>query len=157
MRGYPLAEAAGDNGFFVSAELIVPFPFKVNVLKNPRPVQLDQILSFFAFLDHGAVFIKNRQPSDLNDRDLSGAGLGFRLNVSSLGPNYPAVRFALAYGFPVFGGPDPSDGSSNTLYLNGMVSLLVPVSGHLVDPGGSPLLSCLKSQTNILFLSFYLP
>jgi hemolysin activation/secretion protein len=121
VRGYPLAEAAGDNGFFVSAELIVPFPFKVSVLKNPRPVQLDQILSFFAFLDHGAVFIKNRQPGE-NDRDLSGAGLGVRLNVSSLGPNYPAVSFALAYGFPVFGGPDPSDGSSNTLYLNGMVS-----------------------------------
>ncbi len=121
VRGYPLAEAAGDNGFFVSAELIVPFPFKVNVLKSPRPVQLDQILSFFAFLDHGAVFIKNRQPGE-NDRDLSGAGLGVRLNVSSLGPNYPAVSFALAYGFPVFGGPDPSDGSSNTLYLNGMVS-----------------------------------
>lgn len=121
VRGYPLAEAAGDNGFFVSAELIIPFPFKVNVLKNPRPVQLDQILSFFAFLDHGSVHVKQKQPGE-NDQDLSGAGLGIRLNVSSLGPNYPAVSFALAYGFPVFGGPDPSDGSSNTLYLNGMVS-----------------------------------
>lgn len=121
VRGYPLAEAAGDNGFFVSAELIVPFPFKVSVLKNPRPVQLDQILSFFAFLDHGSVHVKQKQPGE-NDRDLSGAGLGFRLNVSSLGPNYPAISFALAYGFPVFGGPDPSDGSSNTLYLNGMIS-----------------------------------
>ncbi len=121
VRGYPLAEAAGDNGYFVSTELIVPFPFKVNVLNNPRPVQLGQILSFFAFLDHGAVFIKNRQAGE-RDQDLSGAGLGFRLNVSSLGPNYPSVSFALAYGFPVFGGPDPSDGSSNTLYLNGMIS-----------------------------------
>ena len=121
VRGYPLAEAAGDNGFFVSMELVVPFPFKMNVIKSPRPVQLDQVLSFFAFLDHGKVFIKNRQPGE-NDRDLSGAGLGVRLSLPSLGTNYPSASFALAYGFPVFGGPDPSDGSSNTLYLNGVIS-----------------------------------
>jgi len=121
VRGYPLAEAAGDNGYFVSAELVVPFPFKVTVLNNPRKIKLDQVLSFFAFLEHGKVFIKNRQPGE-NDRELNGVGLGMRLNIPPLGTNYPAVSFALAYGFPVFGGPDPSDGSSSTLYLNGMVS-----------------------------------
>jgi len=121
VRGYPLAEAAGDNGFFVSAELVVPFPFKVTVIENPRPIQLDQVLSLFGFMDHGQVFIKNRQPGE-NDRELNGAGLGVRLNIPPLGPNYPAVSFAFAYGFPVFKGPVPSDGSSNTLYLNGMVS-----------------------------------
>jgi hemolysin activation/secretion protein len=121
VRGYPLAEAAGDNGFFVSAELVVPFPFKVTVIKNPRKIQLDQVLSFFAFLDHGQVFIKNRHPGE-NDRELNGAGLGMRIYIPPLGINYPAVSFSLAYGFPVFGGPDPSDGSSSTLYLNGMIS-----------------------------------
>jgi hemolysin activation/secretion protein len=121
VRGYPLAEAAGDNGFFVSAELVIPFPFKVTVIKNPRKIQLDQVLSLFAFLDHGQVFIKNRQPGE-NDRELNGVGLGMRIYIPPLGINYPAVSFSLAYGFPVFGGPDPSDGSSSTLYLNGMVS-----------------------------------
>jgi hemolysin activation/secretion protein len=121
VRGYPLAEAAGDNGYFVSAELVVPFPFKVAVIENPRKIQLDQVLSFFAFLDHGKVLIKDRQPGE-NDKKLSGAGLGVRLNVPPLGDNYPGVSFSLAYGFPVFGGPDPSDGSSSTLYLNGMIS-----------------------------------
>jgi hemolysin activation/secretion protein len=121
VRGYPLAEAAGDNGYFISAELVVPFPYKATLIKSPRPVQLDQVLSLFAFLDHGQVFVKNRQPGE-NDRNLSGAGLGLRLNLPSLGTNYPAASFAFAYGFPVFGGPDPSDGSSSTLYLNGMVS-----------------------------------
>jgi hemolysin activation/secretion protein len=121
VRGYPLAEAAGDNGFFISAELVVPFPFKVTVIKSPRKVQLDQVLSFFAFLDHGRVFIKNPQPGE-NDKELNGLGLGMRLNVPPLGANYPAISFSLAYGFPAFGGPDPSDGSSSTLYLNGMVS-----------------------------------
>jgi hemolysin activation/secretion protein len=121
VRGYPLAEAAGDNGFFVSAELVVPFPFKVTVLNNPKKIQLDQVLSFFAFIDHGKVFIKEPQPGE-NDKELNGLGLGMRLNMPSLGINYPAVSFSLAYGFPAFGGPDPSDGSSSTLYLNGMVS-----------------------------------
>jgi hemolysin activation/secretion protein len=121
VRGYPLAEAAGDNGFFVSAELVVPFPFKVTVIENPRPVRLDKVLSIFGFLDHGQVFIKNRQPGE-NDRELNGAGVGLRLNIPPLNENYPAVSFAFAYGFPVFRGSDPSDGSSNTVYLNGMVS-----------------------------------
>jgi hemolysin activation/secretion protein len=121
VRGYPLAEAAGDNGYFVSAELVVPFPFKMTVIKNPRKIQLDQVLSFFAFLDHGKVFIKDRQPGE-NDKQLSGVGLGARLNVPPLGVNYPGISFSLAYGFPAFGGPDPSDGSSSTLYLNGMIS-----------------------------------
>jgi hemolysin activation/secretion protein len=121
VRGYPLAEAAGDNGYFLSTELVVPFSFKVTVLKNPRTIQLDQVLSFFTFLDHGQVFIKNPQPGE-NNRELNGVGLGVRLNIPPLGKNYPAVSFALAYGFPAFGGPDPSDGSSNTLYLNGFIS-----------------------------------
>lgn len=69
----------------------------------------------------GQVFIKNPQPGE-NDLELNGVGLGVRLNIPPLGTNYPAVSFSLAYGFPAFGGPDPSDGSSRTLYLNGMVS-----------------------------------
>ncbi len=121
VRGYPLVEAAGDNGFYVSTELVVPFPFKVTVIKNPRTVRLEEVLSLFAFLDHGQVHIKNPQPGE-SDKVLSGVGLGVRLYIPPLGKNYPAVSFALAYGFPAFGGPDPSDGSSNTLYLNGMIS-----------------------------------
>ena len=121
VRGYPLAEVAGDHGYFISTELVIPFPFKISLIKKPRAVQLDQMLSMFAFLEHGKVFIKNRQPGEF-DQDLSGAGLGFRLSLPSLGPNYPSMSFALAYGFPVFGGPDPSDGSSSTLYLNGWIS-----------------------------------
>jgi hemolysin activation/secretion protein len=121
VRGYPLAEAAGDNGFYVSTELVIPFPFKVTLTQTPSRVQLEKVLSFFAFLDHGQVHIKNPQPGE-NDRELSGVGLGFRLYVPPVGRNYPSVSFALAYGFPAFGGRDPSDGSSNTLYLNGMIS-----------------------------------
>lgn len=121
VRGYPLAEAAGDNGFMVSAEVVVPFPFKVALIDRPRPLRLDKILSFFGFLDHGRVFIKNPQPGE-RDKELNGLGLGMRLNIPPLGEKYPGVSFSLAYGFPAFGGPDPSDGSSNTLYLNGLVS-----------------------------------
>jgi len=121
VRGYPLAEAAGDHGYFVSAEWVVPFPFKVTLMESPRRIQLDQVLSAFAFLDHGRVYVKNPQPGE-NDKELNGVGLGFRLNFPPLGKNYPAVAFDFAYGFPAFGGPKPSDGSSSILYLNGRVS-----------------------------------
>jgi hypothetical protein len=47
------------------------------------------------------VFIKDRQPGE-NNKELNGLGLGMRLNIPPLGTNYPAVSFALAYGFPVF-------------------------------------------------------
>ena len=121
VRGYPLAEAAGDNGFVASAELVIPFPFKIAVLDQPRPVRLDQILSVFGFLDHGKVFVKSPQPGE-RDRELNGLGAGFRLNFPALGENYPAFSFSLAIAYPAFGGPKPSDGSSNTLYLNGLIS-----------------------------------
>lgn len=121
VRGYPLAEAAGDNGFFVSVEYVVPFPFKVELTDRPGLQRLDQILSLFAFLDHGKVFIKNPQPGERN-RELHGVGAGFRLNIPSAGVNYPAISFSLAYGFPAFGGPKPSDGSSSILYLNGRIA-----------------------------------
>jgi len=121
VRGYPLAEVAGDNGFYVSAEFVVPFPFQVPLTDRPGIQRLDQILSLFVFLDHGKVFIKNPQPGE-NDQELNGFGGGVRLNIPPAGGNYPSVSFSLAYGVPAFGGPDPSDGSSNTLYLNGRVS-----------------------------------
>ncbi|NIQ03231.1 MAG: hypothetical protein GWM98_24925 [Nitrospinaceae bacterium] len=121
VRGYPLAEAAGDVGFTASIEYVVPFPFKVALTQNSQLKRLDQILSIFGFLDHGKTFIVDKQPGE-RDISLSGAGAGFRLNIPNIGKYYPAVSFSLAYGFPVFKGPDPSDGSSSTLYLNGMIS-----------------------------------
>jgi len=77
--------------------------------------------NFMYIILSGQVFIKNPQPGE-NDLEWNGVGLGERLNIPPLGTIYPAVSFSLAYGFPVFGGPDPSDGSSRTLYLNGRVS-----------------------------------
>ena len=44
------------------------------------------------------------------------------IEYTSPGDKLSPVSFSMAYGFPVFGGPDPSDGSFRTLYLNGMVS-----------------------------------
>ena len=81
---------------------------------------LDQILSFYGFIDHGRVFVRNKQLGE-GDRELSGVGGGMKINVSRWTPNYPMVTFNISVGFPIGGSFDPSDGSSHTLYLDGVV------------------------------------
>jgi len=120
VRGYPLAEAAGDNGFALTAEYVIPFPFKVKLTDKKGWQFLDQILSFYGFIDHGRVFVRNKQLGE-EDRELSGVGGGMRINVSRWTPNYPMVAFNISVGFPIGGSLDPSDGSSHTLYLGGVI------------------------------------
>ena len=108
VRGYPLAEAAGDDGFAVSAEYVVPFPFEVPLTDHPKMKNLDQVLSFYGFIDHGHVFVKNKQPGE-RDREFTGAGAGLRFNIPRLDPDYPILNFTFAVGFPVFGETPPAD------------------------------------------------
>ena len=48
---------------------------------------LGQVLSFYVFIDPGQVFVKDKQPGE-QDRELTGAGAGLRLNIPGLNPNY---------------------------------------------------------------------
>jgi len=120
VRGYPLAEAAGDNGFVLTAEYVIPFPFKVKLTDKKGWQSLDQILSFYGFIDHGRVFVRNKQLGE-NDQELNGVGGGVRIHVSRWTPNYPRVSFNISVGFPIGGDSDPSDGTSHTLYLGGVI------------------------------------
>lgn len=121
VRGYPLAEAAGDNGYLLTAEYVVPFPFKVELTDKKGWQTLDQILSLYGFIDHGHVFVRNKQVGE-SDRELTGVGAGLRVNIRRWSPNYPLVSFNLTVGFPVFEEAEPSDGSSHTLYLGGVIA-----------------------------------
>lgn len=68
VRGYQQAELLGDNAYLVGAELRWS-PF----LEEPDVFQV------VAFIDHGGVSLRNRQPGDLlNGSTLTGAGFGFR-------------------------------------------------------------------------------
>jgi len=121
VRGYPLAEAAGDNGYTLSIEYVLPFPFKIPLSDKPQMRSLDQVVSLFAFLDHGEIFVKSPQPGE-TDVDLQGAGGGVRVNIPQWGLNYPSMSFSFAIGFPVLGSAKPSDGSSHTIYLGGVIT-----------------------------------
>ncbi len=121
VRGYPLAEAAGDNGYTLTVEYVLPFPFKIPLSDKPQMRSLDQVVSLFGFLDHGEIFVKDPQPGE-TDVDMNGAGFGVRVNIPQWGPNYPSMSFSVAIGYPVLNGAKPSDGSSNTIYLGGVIT-----------------------------------
>lgn len=122
VRGYPLAEAVGDHGFAISVEYNLPFPFKVPLTDNPGLQSLDQILTLYAFFDHGQVFIKEARPGE-RDQELNGAGGGFRINIPKWSIWAPQTSFTFAIGFPkIFNNRSPSDGSSHTLYLAGAIN-----------------------------------
>jgi hemolysin activation/secretion protein len=98
VRGYPVGEFLGDDGYNVSTELRV----------SPLPNQ--EILQLALFVDHGAVSIKDPPPGIKKYNHLTGAGFGFRLNL----PYNINGRFDV--GFPVQP-PKASTGDRPTLYI----------------------------------------
>ncbi len=121
VRGFPLAENAGDNGFAFSWEYVLPFPIKIPLSSKPGFKSLNEILSLFGFIDHGQIFVRNKQPGE-GKSELTGAGGGIRVNIPKLDWFFPQVSITASYGFPVFTNKDPSDGSSSTFYFAGLIS-----------------------------------
>ena len=119
VRGYPLAEITGDDGYLVSLEYVLPFPFKVSIPSTS--LNLNQLLSFFGFIDHSRVFVINPQPGE-RDIGITGVGAGLRLNIPKIKDNYPAVSFAVTYGAPAPFSQRTSDGSNGILYFGGLIS-----------------------------------
>ncbi|TDJ61562.1 MAG: ShlB/FhaC/HecB family hemolysin secretion/activation protein [Nitrospina sp.] len=117
VRGYPLAEASQDNGYALTLEYVLPFPWKWSVGFGKT---LDKMLSLVGFLDHGRVFVRDPQLGGKN-QDLTGAGGGIRIHVPPSNPSWPALSFACMYGAPV-GDPTPSERSNGFLYLSGRIS-----------------------------------
>ena len=121
VRGYPLAEFAEDNGLAVSMEYVVPFPFKIALTDNPKMKTLDQLLSFFGFIDHARVYVIDPQPGE-RARQITGVGFGVRVNIPALSPAYPSLSISASVGFPEFVSTEPSDRSAHTFYLGGLIS-----------------------------------
>jgi hemolysin activation/secretion protein len=120
VRGYPLAEYAGDHGYRGSLEFVLPFPWKMPTGMGPN-YTLDRLLSFVAFIDHGKVFIENKQPG-IRNPSIAGAGQGVLINFPKTSRWIPSASFAAYYASPQFGGPKTSDGSNGTWYLSGLIS-----------------------------------
>ena len=118
-RGYPLSAFHGDAGYNVSLEYTVPFPWHVPSGHRNIP-DLSQVLSFVSFVERGEIYIRGKQPGEI-DQHITGAGGGLKLTLPKIEGKRPAFSFAATYGVPVFNSIAPSDGSHGTIYLNGAI------------------------------------
>ncbi len=105
VRGYPIAEYAGDRGLYSSVEWSFPPYFlgrnmKVPFMKNRTIFDSVRVVTFY---DWGNIRINKTTAGEKETRTLRSAGFGFRLN---LGENFFA---RIEIGYPL-NGPDTSDG-----------------------------------------------
>jgi hemolysin activation/secretion protein len=121
VRGYPLSESAGDHGYTFSLEYNMPWPWKFPVANKGWP-SFDKMVTMLAFIDHGKVFIEDNEPGERH-RSLTGAGMGFKINIPKKDEASLSTSFSMIWGVPVMDSTQrPSDGSYGTLYLSGLVS-----------------------------------
>ena len=80
VRGYPVAERIGDNGYATTAELVVPVPSTVKVPYSS--LTWKEMVQLAAFIDYGATYATPLQSTPQGGYgDLTGAGGGLRIHV----------------------------------------------------------------------------
>ena len=90
VRGFPLAVALGDSGYYFNCELRFPPPFLANKQFFMLNKTYKEIFQFDAFLDHGGVFNQSSKHTFL-----WGSGVGVRIK----GPYN--LTFSIDVGFPL--------------------------------------------------------
>jgi len=115
VRGFPLSEYSGDEGYVLSLEYVIPFPWKLKFMEK-SDLTLDRVVSVSGFIDSGKVFVIEAEPGE-RDQGITGAGASIKLNLPSQDPMDPSISFAMTYGIPVMGNPLPTDRTFGTLYL----------------------------------------
>jgi hemolysin activation/secretion protein len=119
VRGFALSEFSGDHGYTFSLEYNYSFAFKVPIYTDwPKK---DMAGTLLAFIDHGKVFVENSEAGE-DHQAITGAGLGFKLNMPAKDATSLSTSFSLIWGVPVMSGVEPSDRSFGTLYLSGLIS-----------------------------------
>ncbi len=116
VRGYPVAEIAGDNGYAVTGEFRWNAPGFADA-----PAFLGkkwgEILQFFVFIDHGGATLLDPQPGERRTRWLTGAGVGAQMGIAD---NFLLkLEFAKPVIKPIDGRP-PSDRLDNYIYFQAL-------------------------------------
>jgi len=101
VRGYPIAELAGDHGYAVSGEFRWNAPGFTNVPAF-RGRMWGDVLQLFAFIDQGSVTVIDPIPGQARRRELLGGGGGLRFGIPNI------FHLKVEYARPL-GRPDPSD------------------------------------------------
>lgn len=90
VRGFPLAEALGDSGYYLNGEFRFPSPFLANKKFFKLNAKWKDVLQLAFFLDHGGVFLQSQ-----SNTFLWGSGVGLRIH----GPYH--FDMSLDVGFPL--------------------------------------------------------
>ena len=90
VRGFPLATALGDSGYYVNFAFTIPPPFLANKKFFTLNKKWKEILQFDAFLDQGGAFLHSE-----GNTFLWGWGVGAKVN----GPY--TLTFSIDVGFPL--------------------------------------------------------
>lgn len=90
VRGFPLAIALGDSGYYGNIELRFPPPFLANKKFFGIKKKWKEIIQFDAFFDTGGVFLRSS-----GHTFLSGSGVGVRVNCPY------TLTFSIDVGFPL--------------------------------------------------------
>jgi hemolysin activation/secretion protein len=86
VRGYPIAERIGDNGYAATAELVVPVPSSAKVPFSSATWK--EMVQVAAFIDHAGVFATPLESMAQGGFGyLTGAGGGLRINLPFGMPN----------------------------------------------------------------------
>ena len=113
VRGYPVAQFAGDRGYALTGE------FRWNAPGfGDKPAFLGKkwgdILQFYLFADHGGANLINPQEGQTKSQTITGAGLGAQIAI----PDNFLLK--LEYARPMnkaVGGAQPSNGLDNYVYF----------------------------------------
>ena len=81
VRGYPLATALGEQGYYLNFEYHLPIPF-IHDFRLPKSKRrLSDLIQLLGFLDNGIVWVRGNDPfKERAPVCLTSAGLGVRLN-----------------------------------------------------------------------------
>ena len=136
VRGYPVADRIGDNGYAATAELVVPIPSGAKVPFSSQTYK--EMFQLAAFIDHGGTFATPLGSVAQGGYGyLTGAGGGLRVSLP-FGVPSPVDRGALSLKIDwasAIGRPRPSsrdqgislngvygDGAAGVLYVSAVMS-----------------------------------
>ncbi len=118
VRGFPISEYSGDNGYHGGLEYVLPVPSAMPL--GIGKLKIKDTISLNAFLEGGRIQVLKQVPGDRN-RAITGGGFGIRVNIPKRGNWGPSFSFSASYALPLQG-PSPSDGSRGITYLSGALN-----------------------------------
>ena len=82
VRGYPIAERIGDNGYAATAEMVVPLPVAAKLPFTGSGRTWKETVQLAAFIDHGGTFVSPVSATGQGGYGyLTGAGGGLRVTL----------------------------------------------------------------------------